>query len=252
MIAVKSLREIELMRIAGRIAGETLKRLGAMIVPGITTADINREARRLVEASGAKPSFKGYNGFPASLCVAVNQQVIHGIPGKTKLREGDIIGLDIGACYQGYHGDCAATFAVGRISEEAARLIQVTRESFFKGLAFAKEGRRMGDIGRAVEAHVAGFGYTAIRDYTGHGIGTQLHEDPEVPNFARAQRGPRLIRGMTFCIEPMVAAGRHEVKTLSDGFTIATTDGSLAAHYEHTVLVTGGEPELLTAVEGHP
>jgi len=246
MIAVKSPKEIELMRVAGRIAGEALRKAGAMVMPGITTAELDNEARKHIEASGAKPSFLGYNGFTASLCVAVNHQVIHGIPGKTKLREGDIVGLDIGACYQGYHGDCAATYAVGRISGEAEALIRGTRESFFKGLALAREGNRINDISRAVEQHAAAYGYTTVRDWTGHGIGSKLHEDPEVPNFARPQRGPRLIRGMTFCIEPMVSMGGYEVAKLSDGWTVVTADGSLSAHYEHTVLITGGEPELLT------
>jgi len=251
-IPLKSAREMAAMRVSCRMAAEVLAAVAAAVVPGVTTGELDLLARRLIEERNAKPSFLGYNGFKAGICVSVNQQVIHGLPGKNRLREGDIIGIDIGACYQGYHGDCAATFAVGRVSPEAESLIRETRASFFKGLAYAREGRRISDISRAVEEHAAGYGYTTIRDWTGHGIGSKLHEDPEVPNFARAQRGPRLIRGMTFCIEPMVSAGGNDVKQLSDGWTIVTADGSLSAHYEHTVLITGGEPELLTAVEGCP
>ena len=249
MINVKSLNEIEIMRVACRLTGETLKLLEESIKPGITTAELDRIAESYLKKNSAKASFKNYNGYPASICASVNNQVIHGIPSnKTVLKEGDIISIDFGACYKGYHGDAARTFAVGKISADAEKLIKVTKDCFFKGLEYCRAGNRVSDISNAVQVCAETEGYGVVRDYVGHGIGSSLHEGPEIPNFGNPGRGPRLISGMTIAVEPMINMGDYEVDVLSDGWTVVTSDGCLSAHYENTVLITKDEPEVLTLV----
>jgi methionyl aminopeptidase len=238
------------MRNAGRIAALALIEGGRLARPGNSTRQIDDAIRRFIRKNGAHPSFLGYRGFPASSNTSVNNEVIHGIPSRRKiLREGDIISIDVGAYFQGFHGDTAATFAVGNVSEEARRLIEVTRECFYRGAAKAVPGARVCDIGKAVNDFAVRHGCEVVRDWTGHGVGRELHEDPEVPNFVEGKRGPRLLPGMTLAIEPMISAGTGETEILRDGWTVVTTDGSLAAHYEHTVLVTSNGPELLTRLE---
>ena len=246
MIILKSNHEIELMRQAGKITAAARALAGEMVAPGVTTQEIDKAVHRYIKSQGAVPSFLNYNGFPASVCISVNDEVIHGIPGNRVLKEGDIVSVDVGAYIGGFHGDCAATFPCGKISEEAQRLIDVTRESFFRGIAKAKEGNRVFDISAAVQEYVEANGFTVVREFVGHGIGRQLHESPEVPNYGTAGRGPRLLRGMTLAIEPMVNAGKADIWQLSDGWTVTTQDGKYAAHYENTVLITDGEPEILT------
>lgn len=248
MINVKSTREIELMRDACKITGEVLNLLGESVKPGITTQELDAIAEKFIRKQGAIPAFKGYGGFPKSLCASVNNQIIHGIPSNRVLVEGDIISCDIGACYKGYNGDAARTFPVGKISSDAQKLIDVTKESFFKGLEFCYEGFRVSDISHAVGSYAEGFGYGVVRDFVGHGIGADLHESPEVPNFGKPGRGARLVSGMTLAIEPMINGGDYRVKTLPDGWTVETLDGCISAHYENTVLITKGEPEVLTLV----
>lgn len=238
------------MRDAGKITGEAILAAGQIIKPGVTTAQIDHVIRTYIEKCGAYPTFLGYGGFPASACVSVNDEVIHGIPSKDRvLVEGDIVKIDVGANYRGYNGDSARTFAVGRISPEAESLIRVTEESFYAALAVIREGARIGDIGHAVDSHVRANGYSVVRRYVGHGVGAELHEDPEVPNFGTAGHGPRILRGMTIAVEPMVNIGSHEVYEMPDGWTVRTKDGSLSAHYEHTIAITDNGPELLTKVE---
>lgn len=249
MIRLKNESQLTLMRDAGRITGEALLAAGEIIKPGITTAEIDRVIRKHIEKSGAYPTFLGYGGFPASACVSVNDEVIHGIPSdKRVLHEGDIVKIDVGANYRGYNGDSARTFAVGKISAEAQRLIDVTEESFYRAVAAIVDGARVGDIGNAVESHCKANGYSVVRRYVGHGVGADLHEDPEIPNFGTAGRGFRLIKGMTIAIEPMVNMGTGDVIELPDGWTVKTRDGKLSAHYEHTVAITDHGPELLTKV----
>lgn len=256
-IYIKSPREIELMRQAGRLAAGARTVAREALAAGISTRQIDREVRTFLTRSGAVPTFLNYNGFPGSACISVNEEVIHGIPGKKIVREGDIVSLDVGATYKGFVGDCAGTFPCGEVSPEAGKLIEVTRQSFFEGIKFAKEGCRISDIGAAVQDYVESHGYSVVRDYVGHGVGRQLHEAPEVPNyrFARFERGlgrradPRLVRGMTIAVEPMVNAGGCEIRVLPDGWTVVTADGSLSAHYENTILITDGEPEILTMAE---
>lgn len=240
------------MRKACRITGMALAAAGAAVAPGITTAHLDTIARRVIEQNGAKPSFLGYRGYPATINASVNHEVIHGIPGGRTLREGDIISIDVGACYDGFHGDSAATFAVGSISPEAARLITVTRECFHLGAALAREGEHVYAISLAIQKHAERNGFSVVRDFTGHGVGRNLHEEPEVPNFIPPQsgRGARIRAGMCLAIEPMINAGHSDIEVLADGWTICTADHALSAHYEHTVLITSGEPELLTFVEG--
>ena len=250
MITLKSKQEIELMRRAGKITAAARALAGEMVTPGVTTQEIDQAVYHFIKSQGAEPSFLNYQGYPASVCVSVNDEVIHGIPGKRVLREGDIVSIDVGAFKDGFHGDCAATFACGEISEEAKRLIQVTRQSFFEGLKFAREGYRVPDISRAIQAYVEQSGFSVVREYVGHGVGRNMHEAPEVPNFGPAGHGPRLQPGMTLAVEPMVNAGGWEVRVLKDGWTTVTADGSLAAHYENTILITEGEPELLTPLGG--
>ncbi len=250
MIQVKNSEQVAIMRKAGRITGEALLTAAEHIREGISTLELDTIIRNYIEKCGAKPSFLGYAGFPRSACISLNDEIIHGIPRKDKiLREGDIVKIDVGAYYQGFHGDSAKTFGVGKISDEAQRLIDVTKESFHRGAAMAVAGNRIGDIGFAVYEYATSNGFGVVRRYVGHGVGHELHEDPEVPNFGTAGRGARLFPGMTFAIEPMINQGTHEVRELKDGWTVVTGDGKLSAHYEHTVLVTpDGEPILLTDV----
>ena len=250
MIAIKNERELVFMRKACKITAAARALAGEMVRPGVNTKQIDKAVHDYIVSQGAKPSFLGYHGFPASACISVNNTVIHGIPGGYTLKEGDIVSVDVGAFYQGYHGDCAATFPCGAISAEAQKLIDVTKQSFFEGIRFATSGHRVSDISHAIQMYVESNGYSVVRSFVGHGVGAQLHEEPEVPNFGPAGRGPRLLRGMTLAIEPMVNQGIHDVKVLSDGWTTVTADGKLSAHYENTVLITDGEPEILTVTEG--
>ena len=246
MISIKSTHEIEKMRDAAEIAKEALALIEEAVVPGVTTGEIDRIAYDHITKHNASPSFKGYRGFPGSVCASVNEEVIHGIPGLKSLKQGDIISIDIGVCYQGYHADCARTFPVGEVSAEAAKLIEVTRQSFFEGIAHAKAGERLSNISHAVQRHVEKNGFSVVREFVGHGVGSRLHEEPSVPNFGLAARCPRLYAGMTLAVEPMVNAGRAAVVVLDDGWTTVTKDGRLSAHYENTVLVTENEPVILT------
>ncbi|WP_085831980.1 type I methionyl aminopeptidase [Clostridium merdae] len=247
MIVLKTSRELAAMRVAGKISANALKLAGQAVEPGVSTWEIDRVVRRYIESEGATPSFLGYGGFPASACISVNNVVIHGIPSKDViLKQGDIVSIDIGAFYEGFTGDNAYTFACGDVSPEAQRLMDTTRESLYEGIKAAKAGNRVGDIGHAVQTYVEARGYSVVRDFVGHGVGAKLHEDPSVPNFGTPGRGVRLLPGMTIAIEPMVNAGVHTVKTLSDGWTTVTTDGKLAAHYEHSIAVTADGPVILT------
>ena len=248
-IIIKSPREIELMRQAGRIAAAARTVAREMVTPGVTTAQIDREVRHFIEKSGATPTFLGYNGFPASVCLSVNDEVIHGIPGHRVIRNGDIVSVDVGATWKGYVGDCAGTYVAGTASEAAKNLIAVTRQSFFEGIKQARAGNRVGDISHAVQEYAESNGCSVVREYVGHGVGAQMHEAPEVPNFGRAGRGPTLVKGMTIAVEPMVNAGGWEIVVLKDGWTVKTADGSLSAHYENSILITDGEPEILTFAE---
>ena len=250
MILVKNSEQLAIMRKAGRITGEAILVARDHIREGVSTKELDIRIRAYIEKCGAKPSFLGYGGFPGSACISLNDEVIHGIPSKDRiLHEGDIVKIDVGACYKGFHGDSANTFGVGKISEEAEKLIAATRESFFRGAAQAKAGNRIGDIGSAVFEYANALGYGVVKRYVGHGVGMELHEDPEVPNFGTAGRGPRLMPGMTIAIEPMINAGTYLVKEMSDGWTVKTADGRLSAHYEHTVAITDGDAVLLTMVE---
>ena len=247
MITLKSAHEIDLMRRAGKITAAARALAGEMVRPGVTTREIDSAVEHFIRQQGAVPSFLNYNGFPASACISINDEVIHGIPGDRVLQDGDIVSVDVGAYVDGFHGDCAATFACGSISPEAQRLIDVTRQSFFEGIRYAKEGYRLYDISAAIQEYVESNGFSIVREFVGHGIGAHLHEDPAVPNYGRKGRGPRLLRGMTLAIEPMVNAGKADIWQLSDGWTVKTQDGKYAAHYENTILITDGEPEILTA-----
>ncbi len=246
-VTIKSEREIELMRESCRLLAIVHKELEQAVRPGISTKDIDDLGESIIRKMGCIPNFKNYNGYPASICVSVNDEVVHGIPTKTRiLQEGDIVSLDAGLIYKGYHSDAARTHGVGKISPEAQKLIDVTRESFFAGVKMAKAGNRLYDISNAIDAYIKPYGYGIVRDMVGHGIGTKLHEDPQIPNFAQKRRGFKLEAGMTFAIEPMVNMGSWEVEWLDDDWTVVTADGSLSAHYENTVLITDGEPEILT------
>lgn len=246
-VTIKSPREIELMRKAGEILAATHEELRKALKPGMSTMDIDRLGEKIIRSYGCIPSFKNYNGYPASICVSVNDEVVHGIPTKKRIiQEGDIVSLDAGLIYKGYHSDAARTHAVGKISSDAQKLIDVTRQSFFEGIKMAKAGNHLHDISNAIDAYVSQFGYGIVRDLVGHGIGTQLHEDPQIPNFAQKRRGIRLEPGMTLAIEPMINMGRADVEWLDDDWTVVTEDGSLSAHYENTILITEGEPEILT------
>lgn len=253
MISIKSPAEIEKMRAAGRLTAQARALAGSMIRPGVTTAEIDRAVRKFIVSHGAKPSFLGYNGFPASICASVNEVVIHGIPSHEKLKEGDIVSIDVGAYLDGYHGDCAATYPCGQVSAEAQKLIDVTRQSFFEGIKLARVGQRVSDVGHAVQQYVEGFGYGVVREFVGHGVGREMHEPPEVPNYGAAGHGARFQPGMVIAVEPMVCAGDWHVRVLRDKWTTVSADGSLTAHYENTILITDGEPEILTVDEnGEP
>lgn len=252
MIPIKSERELENMRAACRITAIALAKAGAAVEPGITTRELDSIIHDFIIQSGATPSFLGLYGFPASACISLNEQVIHGIPGKRRLIEGDIVKIDVGAFFGGFHGDSARTFPVGKISEAAEKLIAVTRRSFYEGIKNAREGFRVQDISWGVQKCAEDNGFSVVRDYTGHGVGAKLHEDPEVPNFGVAGRGPRLLRGMTLACEPMVNAGGYAIRHLDDGWTVVTADGSLSAHYENTVLITEGDCEILTVTGEEP
>ena len=249
MILIKNDLEISLMRKAGKIVGETLNLLERNIKPGITTAELNRIAEEFITKQGAKPSFKGLYGFPASVCISVNTTVVHGIPGNYTLKDGDIVSVDCGAFIDGFHGDAARTFPVGKVNEEARKLIEVTKKSFFKGIEKAKLGNRLSDISSEIQKYAEAQGFSVVRDFVGHGIGRNVHEDPNVPNFGKPGKGPLLIKGMVLAIEPMLNIGKHNVKTLSDGWTVVTGDGTLAAHYENTIAILPDGPEILTLVE---
>ena len=250
MIVLKTSRELSLMRKAGKISQKALRLAGEAVEPGVSTWEIDKIVRQYIESQGAIPSFLGYGGFPASACISVNNVVIHGIPSKsTLLKKGDIVGIDIGACYEGYHGDNAWTFACGEVSDEAQALLDATEKSLFLGIEQAVPGNRVGDIGHAVQAYVEARGYSVVRDFVGHGVGAKLHEDPSVPNYGTPGRGVRLMPGMVIAIEPMVNMGKPGVKILDDGWTTVTKDNSLSAHFEHTVAITPDGPVLLTALE---
>lgn len=251
-IYIKSKSEIELMRQAGRITAGARTIARQAVAAGVSTKQIDKLVHEFIVKSGAKPTFKGYGGFPGSACISVNDEVIHGIPGKRIVRSGDIVSIDVGATYKGFVGDCAGTFPCGEISEEAKRLIEVTRQSFFEGIKFARVGYRISDISAAIQEYVESQGFSIVREYVGHGVGRALHEAPEVPNYRTERRSrpdPRLVKGMTLAIEPMVNAGGCAIRVLDDDWTVVTLDGSLSAHYENTIAITDGEPEILTMAE---
>ena len=249
MITLKSPHEIELMRRAGKITAAARALARDMVKPGVTTAQIDKAVYQFIKSQGATPSFLHYNGYPASVCVSVNDEIIHGIPGPRVLQEGDVVSVDVGAYIGGYHGDCAGTYPCGQVSDQAMELIRVTQESFFEGLKYAREGYRLSDISHAVQEYVESRGFSIVREYVGHGIGRNMHEAPEVPNYGLPGHGPRLLRGMTIAVEPMVNAGGAGIINMPDGWTVKTADGKNAAHYENTILITAGEPELLTDPE---
>ncbi|MBQ1279125.1 MAG: type I methionyl aminopeptidase [Clostridia bacterium] len=249
MVVLKTGRELSVMREACRISAGALKLIGSAVEPGVTTAELDRLAEKYILNEGAKPNFKNYQGYPATACISINNEVIHGIPSeKRKLVSGDIVSVDLGAEFNGYHGDNAATFAVGDVSEEAKRLMDTTRESLYEGIKAACAGSRIGDISYAIQRYVEARGYSVVRQFVGHGIGTHLHEAPEVPNFGTAGRGIRLLPGMTLAIEPMVNVGSYDVKVMPDGWTVLTRDGSLSAHFEHTIAITPDGPQIMTIV----
>ena len=249
MIPVKNEHELVVMRKACKITAAARALAGEMVRPGVTTRQIDKAVHDFIVSQGAKPTFLGYGGFPASTCISVNEVVIHGIPGDRVLKEGDIVSVDVGATWGGFTGDCAATFACGRISPEAQEHIAVTQQSFFEGIKFAHPGCRISDIGHAVQTYVESHGFGVVRAFVGHGVGEKMHEEPEVPNFGSPGRGPRMVKGMTLAIEPMVTQGTYEVRVLKDRWTTVTADGKLAAHYENSILITDGDPEILTVTE---
>jgi methionyl aminopeptidase len=246
MIVLKNPHQLEKMRDAGRISALALKAAGEAVAPGVTTAEINKAAHDFIVKSGAKPSFLGYNGYPASACVSVNSEVIHGIPGTRRIKSGDIVSIDVGAFYEGFHGDNAATFAAGEIDARERKLIEATRQSLYEGIKAAVAGNRIGDIGHSVQLYVEERGYSVVRQFVGHGVGENMHEEPDVPNYGRAGHGVRLIPGMVIAIEPMINQGAFAVRTLTDGWTVVTADGSASAHFEHTIAITAEGPVILT------
>jgi len=246
MVTLKSSRELKLMREAGRIVAAVLADMAEAAAPDVTTAELNDRAERLIRKMGAIPSFKGYHGYPAAICTSLNEQIVHGIPDGRRLKEGDIVSIDVGTIYKGYQGDAAVTLPVGRISPEARALLDVTQAALSVGIAQARAGLRTGDISSAIQRSVEDKGFSVVREYTGHGIGSAMHEDPQIPNFGRPGTGHALRAGMTFALEPMVNAGTWKTRVLGDGWTVVTEDGRLSAHFEHTVAVTEGEPEVLT------
>lgn len=246
-ISIKSPREIELMRESCKILAKVHDELGKAIKPGMSTLDVDKLGEKLIRDAGCIPNFLNYNGFPASICVSVNEEVVHGIPSKNRiLKEGDIVSLDAGLIYKGYHSDAARTYAVGKVSKECEDLMRITKESFFEGIKYAKAGNHLYDISNAIDAYISQFGYGIVRELVGHGIGTHLHEDPQIPNFAQPRKGPKLVAGMTLAIEPMINMGRADVEWLDDDWTVVAEDGLPSAHYENTILITDGEPEILT------
>ena len=250
MIVCRSAAELEKMRAAGRLVGEVLTELTARVAPGVTTAALDEIAEELIRRAGAIPAFKGYHGYPATICASINEEVIHGIPsGRRILNEGDVISIDVGASLDGYYGDSAVTLPVGAVSEQAATLLRVTEESLYKAIERVRVGGRISDLGHAVQHHVEAYGFSVVREFVGHGIGQRMHEEPQVPNYGEPGRGPRLSEGMVLAIEPMVNAGKPAVKVLADGWTAVTRDSSLSAHFEHTVAVTADGPWILTARE---
>ena len=250
-VTVKSEKQIALMREAGRLLAITHEELHKALRPGMTTLDIDRLGEEIIRDFGCVPNFKNYNGFPASICVSINDEVVHGIPNEKHIvREGDIVSLDAGVIYKGYHSDAARTLMIGEVSEEAKRLVAVTRQSFFEGLRYAKAGYHINDIGKAIQEYVEANGFSVVRDLVGHGVGKKLHEKPNVPNFGGRRKGPKLKAGMTIAIEPMVNAGEYDVAWMDDGWTVVTYDGSLSAHYENTILITEDEPVILSRAEG--
>jgi methionyl aminopeptidase len=250
VIVCRSATELERMREAGRLVGEVLTELSAAVRPGVSTAELDELAEMRIRQAGATPAFKGYHGYPATICASINEEVIHGIPsGRRLLTEGDIISIDVGAALDGYYGDSAVTLPVGKVSEQAAALLRVTEESLYLAIEKARPGCRVSDIGHAVQRHVEAFGFSVVREFVGHGIGVRMHEEPQVPNYGEPGHGPRLTEGMVLAIEPMVNAGKPAVKVLADGWTAVTRDASLSAHFEHTVAVTAGDPWILTARE---
>jgi methionyl aminopeptidase len=246
MIILKSPAEIEIMAAAGSIVASAIQKLKEAIKPGLTTRELNRIAEDLITKKGAIPAFKGYRGFPASICTSINQQVVHGIPGPYTLKDGDIVSIDIGTVYNGYYGDAAFTCGVGEVTAQARRLMEVTEQSLYEGINRMFEGNRLSDISYAVQSYVEKNGFSVVRDYVGHGIGQNMHEDPQVPNFGLPGKGPRLKEGMVLAVEPMVNVGSYHVKTLEDNWTVVTADSSLSAHFEHTVAITGNGPQILT------
>lgn len=249
-VSIKSAREIEIMRAAGKILAKVHEDMAKILKAGMSTWEVNKLGDEIIRSYGCIPSFKNYNGYPASICVSVNDEVVHGIPAKNRLiRPGDIVSLDIGVIYKGYHSDAARTHAIEEVSMEAALLIKRTRQSFFEGIKYAKEGNHLHDISNAIGTYAENFGYGVVRDLVGHGIGANLHEDPQIPNFLQRRRGIKLRAGMTLAIEPMINAGRYDVEWLEDNWTVITQDGSLSAHYENTILITSSEPEILTLTE---
>ncbi len=250
MISLKTAHDVELMRKAGKITAAARALAGKMVKPGVSTRAIDRAVRDFIQSQGAKPSFLNYNGFPGSACISINNEIIHGIPGHRIIKSGDIVSVDVGAYIGGFHGDCAATYIAGEVSDEAKKLIEVTRQSFFEGIKFARAGNRVGDISHAVQEYAESFGFSVVREYVGHGVGSKLHEEPEVPNYGAAGHGPRLVPGMTIAVEPMINLGTADIKVLKDGWTVETADGKYSAHYENTILITKGDPEILTPIDG--
>ncbi|MBQ9858958.1 MAG: type I methionyl aminopeptidase [Oscillospiraceae bacterium] len=250
MIKIKSPREISLMRQAGKITAAARNLAGKMVTAGTTTQEIDKAVHDFIISQGAIPTFLGYSGYPASICISVNDELIHGIPGNRVLRDGDVVSIDVGATKDGYVGDCAATYIVGGGTEEDKRLVEVTRQSFFEGMKYAREGYRVSDISHAIQSYVEENGFSVVREYVGHGVGSEMHESPEVPNYGKPGRGPRLVRGMTIAVEPMVNQGAAAIKVLPDGWTVVSADGKKTAHYENTILITSGDPEILTVFEG--
>ncbi|MFO7886725.1 MAG: type I methionyl aminopeptidase [Eubacteriales bacterium] len=248
MIIIKSNREIEIMKEAGKIAAGAHKLVSEMIESGLTTEELDREVEKFIRSKNAIPTFKGYQEFPASICASINEEVVHGIPGKVKLKEGDIISVDIGVTYKGYVGDTAKTYPVGKISDNAKKLIEVTRKSFYEGMNYAKEGYRLSDISHAIQKCVEDEGFSVVRDFVGHGVGIDMHEDPQIPNFGEPGKGPRLKKGMTLAIEPMVNEGKYHVLMLENNWTVVTRDRKRSAHYEHSIAITDGEPYILTSL----
>ena len=247
MVTIKSEREIELMREAGKILAKVHEELGKAVKPGISTKEIDRICEEMIRSYGCIPSFLGYEGYPASVCISVNDEVVHGIPSKHRyLNEGDIVSLDTGVIWKGYQSDAARTHMIGEVTPQARKLVEVTQQSLFEGIKFAKAGNHLNDISAAIQKYVESFGFGVVRDLVGHGIGTNMHEEPEIPNFAQKRKGIKLAAGMTLAIEPMITAGRYDVAWMDDGWTVVTEDGSLASHYENTILITDGDPEILS------